>query len=586
MDDQEGIPGPPPLPAELPEDFWGAGGPPKELFCGGGTAPPEWGAVEKKRGLKYIPEIDGFRPQYPQSRQFNIGVNVFCTGPESWADRYMFSDECIYETIAGISRRLNGGCGTVNTPPSQKATVDVQGTINLNLYVRQIFRRFVIPETNGVADYWHSNSIAETGPFAGTLWDTFCWGEQNYYTGNYDAGGISPRNWISGLQLYVAPSTFGGHVGYTDDNTFWNGRANFPLTDVEVDIGNPDRYYNLQSKTWAWVQPYCMGSLEKPLSRDVLLNECEVTDAMIDNPERTVGDGSIIAHEFGHHLGIRHAWDGGTAVLDECYPAYEAQGCHNPPEAPSMPLQAGAMRVEGEGRSCNWGTDELYQARTQTFGSQVASPLCGDPLFYNNYMNYNKIVDAFSYEQTTAMRSVYSLDRLTVRYRQPEYVQPLNMNDTQHLPDSMRFGDNSSATKAYVGGNLVWTSPNGAGGDVPPDANGIQVSVKDTYWVRGDGTNCSDMADWTSCFNGTHNITDPGREISYEESPGGGLSDHWIGPGFQPDTFTQPNTLFVMTGRTGTCVDGDEYPSVSAPLVRVQFKLSDGTITDWAYSPS
>ena len=456
MDDTEPTSGPIPLPAQLPEDFWGPGGPPQEAFCGCGTAPPAWDDVEKKRRLKYNPSYDQYRPQYPQSRQFSIGVNVFCTGPESWADRYMFSDECIYETIAGISRRLNGGCGTGNTPPSQKGQVDVTGTINLNLYVRQIFRRFVLPETNGVSDYWHSNSTAETGPFAGTLWDTFCWGEQNYYQGDTDAGGISPRHWISGLQVYVAPSTFGGHVGYAG-NTFWNGLASFPLTDIEVDRGNPDRYYNHQVKSWAWIQPYCMGSLEKPLSRSVLLNECEVTDAMINSPERTIGDGSILAHEIGHHLGIRHAWDGGKAVLDECYPAYEAQGCHNPPEAPSMPLQAGAMIVGGEGRTCRWGQEELYQARTQTFGDRIASPLCGDPLFYNNYMNYNKIVDAFSYEQTAAMRSVYSLDRLTMRYRQPEYVQPINLNDTEHLPTSMGFGNNTSATKAYVGSNLVWT---------------------------------------------------------------------------------------------------------------------------------
>jgi hypothetical protein len=158
------------------------------------------------------------------------------------------------------------------------------------------------------------------------------------------------------------------------------------------------------------------------------------------------------------------------------------------------------------------------------------------------------------------------------------------MNDTQHLPTAMGFGDNTNATKAYVGSNLVWTNPDGSGGDVPPDDNGIQISIDDTYWARGDGTNCTDMADWINHFSGTHNITDPGREISFETK--GYPTDTWYGNGFQPDTFTQPNTIFVITGTTVTCTyTEDEYPSVSAPFVRVQFKLSDGTITDWAYSP-
>jgi hypothetical protein len=128
----------------------------------------------------------------------------------------------------------------------------------------------------------------------------------------------------------------------------------------------------------------------------------------------------------------------------------------------------------------------------------------------------------------------------------------------------------------YKGDTKIWQAK-------PVDPDDIEITVDNSYWARGDGTNCIDMADWINHFNGTHNITDPGREISFEarQSPSG----TWIGTGFQPDTFTQPNIIFVVTGTMVTCVDGDEYPSISAPFVRVQFKLSNGTITEWAYSP-
>ena len=122
----------------------------------------------------------------------------------------------------------------------------------------------------------------------------------------------------------------------------------------------------------------------------------------------------------------------------------------------------------------------------------------------------------------------------------------------------------------------------------PIDPDDIEVEVSSSYWVRGDGRACGDMNDWVNAFSGTHNITDPGRLIEYASNTP--PSSNWYGwDAFLPDTFTKPNEPFEMIGTTTTCTDTDSgdpyYPKVAEPKVRIRFKLSDGTITDWAYSP-
>ena len=132
----------------------------------------------------------------------------------------------------------------------------------------------------------------------------------------------------------------------------------------------------------------------------------------------------------------------------------------------------------------------------------------------------------------------------------------------------------------YKGSTLLWNW------NVPPiDPDDIEITVSNSRWVRGDGSQCGDMNDWVNAFDVMHNITDPRRQIEYASRATS--SGDWIGwDAFHADTYTTPNTLSEMTGRTMTCTDDSPYyPAVAAPFVRIRFKLSDGTITDWAYLP-
>ena len=123
----------------------------------------------------------------------------------------------------------------------------------------------------------------------------------------------------------------------------------------------------------------------------------------------------------------------------------------------------------------------------------------------------------------------------------------------------------------YMGSTNIWTAT--------PDP---VLTITSGRWVRNGTGGCTRGNRYEVYITGIHNIEDTGRELVTQY-----LNDFgsWSGDAnaFVLDTFTQPNVNFDLRTFDYQCVS-----SVGgSPTVRMRYKLSDGTITEWAtWSPT
>lgn len=517
----------------------------------------------------------------------NIGIILNCTGRAVDADLPAYTDERLNEFVRGLNYCYNALNDDIisRTPVSQRSVANTT-TIGVNFYIEAIRRRFVL-ETNEV----HSAFLADdmSLPYEERSWDGYALTamqgtEVTDGPAQRDCGGIDPYRSDLFLNMWVAR-----YVEYATSPTSFVGSYDHYLAG---EIGTsgwawPPR----DSFPWyqaVWMQDFNVGSRFSPY---------DVSDSppnYASTGPRGYGTGTVIAHELGHYLNLDHTWGG----PDTTYPAKgpntscsAARGCYDIPTndgsfdnnlLTNVPNQA-------SGQDITIPRDEATECTVDGVVQNVP---------YSNYMNYAdpSWYVCFTNSQVEVMRDCIQNPTQFATHRLiGTKAPPVNCN-------MGRGGNNiqemsaAGSVKAYVGNNVVWEKslvPPAPGPTPipPPDIDNIQVEVSSSYWVRGDGQGCGDMNDWENAFSGTHNITDPGRLIEYASKAT--ASSNWYGwDAFGPDTYTKPNEPFEMIGmigKTTTCTDPEaadaDYPTVAAPFVRIRFKLPDGTITDWAYSP-
>lgn len=123
----------------------------------------------------------------------------------------------------------------------------------------------------------------------------------------------------------------------------------------------------------------------------------------------------------------------------------------------------------------------------------------------------------------------------------------------------------------YMGNTQIWAAT--------PDP---VLTITSGRWVRNGAGGCTRGNRYEVYITGIHNIEDTEREIvtQYLNSQGS-----WIGDAdaYYLDVFTQPNVNFDLRTFQYICVTN----SSGSPTVRMRYKLSDGTITEWAtWSPT
>jgi hypothetical protein len=555
--------------------------------CGTGKLPDDaYAALEQRmqslRGTRLVSNDDDGIVQ-------NIGIIYNLVGTPAQENLLEFSDRWIHENLVFCNRLYNGWYGNAGTPPFMKGVVpDGYSDFGINFYVHDIRRRFDRPE-----GWWHSSQpVRENSPNPHTGFrNTYAIGPDNII-GAPDCGGLDPVFTDQYINLYITQLSEFGHPNYfnPDDPRFFSilyGRSFYPPFDSYNELSAEIRQLDMNIVA----QPFCLGTPEIPNDPQALVNDWgfPLTSSGMNyfttnfNP-----NGTTVPHELGHWFLLIHAWDNSSS-------------CGPPINCSQMPGMRGSFADTGPDSPLNPGQDETIWCGSQyaaanSFCSTVneSGDAVPTPVYYSNTMQYGPHMADFHPQQIEWCRyASYNRDTggqtFPTLYSLLGHTRPWDLNNHAETTVHLERWTGFESYRAYVGDTMVWDKFAMPGGDgynpdpEPIDPDDIEITVDNSYWDRGDGSSCTDMADWINHFNGTHNITDPGREISFEARQFS--NGTWIGNGFQPDTFTQPNIIFVVTGTMITCVDGDEYPSISAPFVRVQFKLSDGTITDWAYSP-
>lgn len=558
--------------------------------CGTGKLPEaEAAALERQmkslRGTRIVSNDDDGRVQ-------NIGIIYNLIGTPAQANLLEFSDRWIHENIAFCNRLFNGFYGNAGTPPSMKGVVpDGYSGFGINFYVQDIRRRFDRPE-----GWWHASLPVRAdspNPHTGFR-NTYAIGPNNII-GAPDCGGLDPVHADQYINLYITQLSEYGHPNYffPDDPAFFGilyGRSFYPPRDPYNELSAEVRQLDMNIV----VQPFCLGTPEVPNDPQDLVDDWSfpLTASGLDyfntnfNP-----NGTTVAHELGHWFLLIHAWDNSTS----CWP---------PINCSDMPGMRGAFTDTGPDSPLVPGTDEtiwcsasiaaadLFCSTLDENGDEVPTPV-----YYSNTMQYGPHMADFHPQQIEWCRyacyNQESNNELTypTLYSLLGHTRPWDLNNHAETTVHLERWTGFESYRAYVGDTMVWDKFSMPGGDgyepapEPIDPDDIEITVSDSRWVRGDGSQCLGMNDWINAFDVMHNITDSGRQIEYSarNTPNGS----WIGwDAFYADTFTTPNTLSEMTGRTNTCTDDNPYyPAVAPPFVRVRFKLSDGTITDWAYSP-
>ena len=117
----------------------------------------------------------------------------------------------------------------------------------------------------------------------------------------------------------------------------------------------------------------------------------------------------------------------------------------------------------------------------------------------------------------------------------------------------------------YMGSTNIWKAT--------PDP---VVTLTSSRWLRNGAAGCTRGSRYEVWFTGIHNIDDAGRTMVTQYFN----NTNWVGDenAWRPDICTLPNVPFDCNSTQYMCVNSVS----SSPIVRMRFKLSDGTITDWA----
>ena len=528
------------------------------------------GAEEARRiSQERMIEMESRSPRTtPDDESQSIGLVIHLVGNVD--DANQVSDAQIFGNVKQLNRLFDQTSPDIATQtPTSIQPLILDRPIGYHFYVKDITRNFVLP--SGI---WHSQFANENTDYFGTtgITTTMCRGNR---------GGVDPDRADKYINVVIANFSSNGLEPY-----FWDGT----------------RFPNLSASGFAWLP--ADWALYNPSNNGLFFQRLVLLSSYVggsDSPEEEAGfnqvyrdlgftvpqyyfRGQTLAHEMGHLLDLQHTW-GSTSPAAWNNPSFF--NCGKTFGVDDIEANDGYFLGSGNRDGWSGPPEDLYQPMP---GRIICGENFGDgfPVCYSNIMNYGNDDRAvmFTPDQRSRMRrtcqGLYPTFKTLV-----ETPAPIDFNNRTSDIASM-IVNGKSATRAYMGSNLVWTSlDNGPIG--PPDFDDIEISIDDTYWVRGDGESCGDMNDWENAFSGIHNITDPGRMIEYASKAH--ASANWYGwDAFVLDTYTKPNEPFEMVGRTSTCTDTDSgdpyYPTVAAPFVRIRFKLSDGTITDWAYSPN
>ena len=133
---------------------------------------------------------------------------------------------------------------------------------------------------------------------------------------------------------------------------------------------------------------------------------------------------------------------------------------------------------------------------------------------------------------------------------------------------------NTQLSAVYKGSTLIWEEGTAGGGD-----GGLTLTDAFMKLNKGGGGCIRGQNPYRLRIFGVHSITDPGRQFmtQYDMMNGYGWQQ---GYDWTPDEQTTPEVPFDLVGgmRCGSVSQSDKYP-VHA---RMRFKLSDGTVTEWA----